>query len=101
MPAAVRTASWPAPEIWKKIRFWRLSWISLSSRRRDRSIVRYAPRSCSLVSPAVALRSLVEVAMSRKIDARAESEEGDGVAGHSGTTLQHSCDQNHGTSSYQ
>ena len=44
-PAAVRTASWPAPEIWKKILFWRLSWISLSSSRRDRSMVRYAPTS--------------------------------------------------------
>ena len=40
MPAAVRMASWPAPEIWKKILFCRLSWISLSSMRRDRSIVR-------------------------------------------------------------
>ena len=34
------TASWPAPEIWKKILFCRLSWISLSSIRRDSSISR-------------------------------------------------------------
>jgi len=27
-------ASWPAPLIWKKIRLWFLSWISLSSMRR-------------------------------------------------------------------
>src|SRR6185437_10670928 len=42
MPAAVSTASCPAPEIWKKILFWRLSWISLSSSRRDRYMVRNA-----------------------------------------------------------
>ena len=40
MPAAVRTASWPAPLIWKKIRLWFLSWISLSSSFRDSTIVR-------------------------------------------------------------
>ena len=45
IPAAVRIASWPAPEIWKKIRFWRLSWISLSSIRRDRYMFRYAALS--------------------------------------------------------
>ena len=53
----VSTASWPAPEIWKKILFCRLSWISLSSSRRDRSIVRYAPTSWSRDSPAALLRS--------------------------------------------
>ena len=40
LAAATSTASWPAPEIWKKILFCRLSWISLSSIRRDSSIRR-------------------------------------------------------------
>ena len=57
IPAAQSTASCPAPEIWKKILFWRLSWISLSSSRRDRSMVRYAPTSWSRDSPAALLRS--------------------------------------------
>ena len=35
MAAATWTASCPAPLIWKKIRFCRLSWISLSSIRRE------------------------------------------------------------------
>src|SRR5690348_3502077 len=50
LPAATRMASCPAPEIWKKILFCRLSWISLSSIRRDRSISRYMSRSSALLS---------------------------------------------------
>src|SRR3982751_3442937 len=42
MPAATSTASCPAPLIWKKIRLWFLSWISLSSSLRDSTISRYA-----------------------------------------------------------
>ena len=38
MPAATSMASCPAPLIWKKIRLWFLSWISLSSIRRESSI---------------------------------------------------------------
>ena len=60
MPAAVSTASWPAPEIWKKILFWRLSWISLSSSRRDRSMVRYMSSRSAFSSLAEA-RARVEV----------------------------------------
>ena len=41
IPAATPIASCPAPLIWKKIFFWRLSWISLSSIRRDKYMVRY------------------------------------------------------------
>ena len=37
-PAATPMASWPAPEIWKKIFCWRLSRISRSSTRRERYI---------------------------------------------------------------
>ena len=38
--AATPTASWPAPEIWKKIFCWRLSRISRSSRRREVNMMR-------------------------------------------------------------
>src|SRR5688500_9392996 len=44
MPAATRMASWPAPLIWKKTLFCRLSWIPLSSTLRDRYIVRHSER---------------------------------------------------------
>ena len=39
-PTAAPIASWPTPLIWKKILFWRLSWISLSSTLRESNIVR-------------------------------------------------------------
>jgi hypothetical protein len=38
-PLGLVRAVGPAPEIWKKILFCRLSWISLSSIRRERNIV--------------------------------------------------------------
>src|SRR5688572_21412381 len=68
MPAAVRTASWPAPEIWKKILFCRLSWISLSSSLRDSNMVRYADSNSVFGRPALDLRSAFAwVAMAKKI----------------------------------
>ena len=63
MPAAVSTASCPAPLIWKKIRLWFLSWISLSSRRRDSSIVRYARSRSSAVRPSQRALEPVAVAV--------------------------------------
>src|ERR1700748_3146691 len=51
MPAAVSTASCPAPLIWKKIRLWFLSWSSLSSSLRDMTMVRYARRRSGAESP--------------------------------------------------
>ena len=52
MPAATSTASCPAPLIWKKILPPFLSWTSLSSIFRDRSIVRYAASRSSEERPA-------------------------------------------------
>src|SRR5260370_36041674 len=51
MPAAVSTASWAAPLIWKKMRLWLLSCSSLSSSLRDVTIVRYARRRSGAESP--------------------------------------------------
>src|SRR5450759_4489535 len=48
---AVWTASCPAPLIWKKILLWRLSWLSLSSIRRDVTMFRYARRRSSREIP--------------------------------------------------
>ncbi len=74
MPAAVSTASCPAPLIWKKIRLWFLSWISLSSMRRDSSIVRYARSRSSLEKPSQrALEPAVVAVRASGFDASVEA----------------------------
>src|ERR1700690_947982 len=66
---AVWAASCPAPLIWKKILFWRLSWISLSSIRRDVTMFRYARRRSSRESPSYesAFGGAISVAIGRRL----------------------------------
>src|SRR5512140_824220 len=62
-------ASCPAPLIWKKILFWRLSWISLSSIRRDVSMFRYARSRSSRDRPSnwSACGGAISVAIARRL----------------------------------
>src|ERR1039457_4509406 len=66
---AVWTASCPAPLIWKKILFWRLSWISLSSIWRDVTMFRYTRRRSSRESPSYesAFGGAISVAIGRRL----------------------------------
>src|ERR1039457_1299334 len=79
---AVWTASCPAPLIWKKILFWRLSWISLSSIRRDVTMFRYTRRRSSRESPSYesAFGGAISVAIGRRLPEKGRAR-GGGVRG--------------------